>query len=128
MTSAKIPSRAVKVERIQLGSKKKNGPIKLFLFDEKIKREIILSQSELGLGLKITADLTFEERILEIPKVKSLAILDNHEIFVTDIDDFTYKFFVNYRYATIEDKKTFARVGPDFFDLNYLSKHRANAY
>ena len=122
MTSAKIPSRAVKVERIILKSTSEEDKlVKLFLVDQQNQREITLSDSTIGIGLSILADLTHEEHILEIPKVKSLAIFNKNKIFVTGADDFTY----DPEHAEMEYRKSHGSNGPM---LDYLANMKAAAY
>ncbi len=126
MTSAKIPSRAVKVERIILKSTSEEDKlVKLFLVDQQNQREITLSDSTIGIGLSILADLTHEEHILEIPKVKSLAIFNKNKIFVTGADDFTYEFFLDPEHAEMEYRKSHGSNGPM---LDYLANMKAAVY
>lgn len=126
MVSAKIPPRAIEVRRIELESKVSNDLVKLFLVDKEEKHEATLSQSTLEVGMKIIADLTFEEHILEIPALKSIFILNDKQIFITDISNFTYEFFLDDRYTEIINIKRYPTNKNSMFD--YLSKHRANAY
>jgi hypothetical protein len=125
MVSAKIPSSTVKVERIILKSNSEDKLVRLFLVDQQNKREITLSDSTLGIGLSILADLPHEEHILEIPKVKSLAIFNKNKIFVTGADDFTYEFFLDPEHAEMEYRKSHGSNGPM---LDYLANMKAAVY
>ena len=126
MVSVQIPPRAVKVRRIELESKINNDLVKLFLVDKEEQYEVTLSQSTLEVGMKIIADLTFEERILEVAVLKSIYIFNNKRIFITDISDFTYEFFLDDNYTEIINIERYPTNKSPMFD--YLSKHRANAY